>query len=209
MFRMTAGYEAGRLRVRRSHGCGGNPIFGVALLLSTLSLAGCSQPPDPRRTNFQVAKDNVTANYDPKTGRLRRIEVDQDRNGTYETVSIWDGNQLKVIEIDTNDDKLVDRWEHYENVPPVMTKIGTSSQRDASEDVWTYLAADGKSIKTVERDTNRDGRADKWEEFGPPLPPNGGPVLRRVGYDQAGTGKATLWLYYGPNGQFERTEAVR
>jgi hypothetical protein len=201
MFRVTAGSAAGRLHQSRS--------MLAVFFISVIVTSGCEQPTDPRKTNFKVAKDNVVAAYDPKSGQLRKIEVDQDRNGTFETVSTWDGNQLKLIAIDTNNDKLTDRWEHYEGVTAVMTKVGSSSLNDATEDVWTYLGPDGKSIKTIERDTNRDGRVDKWEEFNPPSTAGGSPVLRRVGYDHRGTGKATNWLYYGPTGQFERVEAIR
>lgn len=197
----TAGCEAGRSYVRRW------TLNGV--VVAAIFAAACEQQVDPRRTNFKIAKDNVAAAFDPASGRLRRIEVDQDRNGIFETVSTWDGNQLKLIEIDTDGDKVVDRWEHYEKIPPVMTKIGSSSRRDGIQDVWTYVSPDGKVITAVERDANRDGRVDKWEEFDPPLTPEGTPVLRRVGYDQTGAGKATRWLYYKPNGEFEKTEAVR
>lgn len=175
----------------------------ASLLLALIAFAACNTPPDPRRTNFRVERDNVAAQYDEKTGRLRRMDVDRDRNGTFETVSIWDGARLVRIEVDQDENGVVDRWEHYEGTPPVMTKIGSSTRNDGVEDMWVFVSPDGSYAARAEYDTTRDGRVDKWEEYDPPAAPGGAPVLRAVGSDPDGTGRPTRWVRYHPDGSVD------
>lgn len=49
--------------------------------------------------------------YDPSTGRLQRLRLDSDQNGTVDTVSYMDGTRLIRIEIDKDEDGRVERWE--------------------------------------------------------------------------------------------------
>jgi len=153
---------------------------------------------------LQLDKDNVAADYDPASGKLRRLDVDRDRNGTKETVSVWDGSRLLRIEIDTNEDGIVDRWEHYDGASTIA-RVGSSSLNDGVEDLWLFSSADGSFVSRIERDVNRDGAVDKWEEYNMPVLPGGPPVLVRVGMDPAGTGKATHWMVYRADGSLERT----
>lgn len=192
----TAGSSiAGSFSVRR---------WPVALLaVVTIVGVACAPYDDPRRTSFQVSKDNVTAKYDPRSGKLRRVELDRDKNGTFETVSVWDGVRLLQIEVDGNGDGIVDRWEHYDGQPPVMTHVGSSSRNDGVEDMWLFNASGGGYVARIERDGDRNGQVDKWEEYDAPATPNGAPVLRRVGMDPSGTGKPTHWLAYKPDGSVQ------
>ncbi|MGE3277291.1 MAG: hypothetical protein AB7O67_19425 [Vicinamibacterales bacterium] len=171
-------------------------------------LAACQGQPDPRQTGFQVDRDNVSAQYDPSSGRLRRLTVDRDRDGFVETVSIWDGSQLLRIEVDTDEDGIVDRWEHYDGTPPVMVSIGGSTRNDGVEDMWSYPSADGRYVARIETDTTRDARVDKWEEYDAPRAPEAPPVLRAVGLDPGGLGHPTRWVRYHPDGSFDRVETV-
>ena len=53
----------------------------VSLVINTavfalLLASGCSAPPDIRRTNFEIRGKEGVAKYDPKTGRLKKMDYD-------------------------------------------------------------------------------------------------------------------------------------
>ena len=96
--------------------------------LTTVLITGCSAPPDPKRTNDLVERPGLTAQYDPKTGRLSRLELDQNKNGRMETFSYWNGTSIERIEVDQDEDGRVDRWEHY-GAGNKLTKVGDIEQR--------------------------------------------------------------------------------
>jgi len=174
----------------------------VSLVCCAL-LAACESAPDPRLTNFKIDKGNVKAEYDDKSGHLKRLEVDTNKNGKIDTWTYMDGTRIDRIEIDKNEDGKIDRWEHY--VDGKLASVGTSTRGDGVEDEWAYQAPDG-SLQRVETDTDRDGKVDKWETFDPPAKPGGAAVLRMVGLDPDHTGHPTLKLYYRADGSFERSE---
>jgi hypothetical protein len=169
--------------------------------------AGCSEPPDPRLTNFKVEKNGVAAQWDEKSGRLKKIEMDQDKNGRMDTFSYWDASRLLRIEIDKDEDGKVERWEHYD-ADNKMVSVGTSSKDDGVEDTWAYVAKDGL-LDRIEYDTDRDGVVDKREVYGPKP---GDPLARVVAVvelDVDKTGRPERRLYYKPDGSFDRVEAAR
>lgn len=123
-------------------------------LIALIASAACTSP-DPRRTSFEVKRDNVYAKYDPKTGRLKTLDVDLDRNGRMDAFSRWDGARVYLIEVDLNEDGVIDRWEHYDESNK-RVKLGGSSQRDGIEDSWDYFDSADRHVKT-EIDEDRDG----------------------------------------------------
>jgi len=102
-------------------------------VLTAILIAGCGAPPDPQRTNDLVERPGLTAHYDQKTGRLSRLELDQNKNGRKDTFSFWNGTSIERIEVDQDEDGRVDRWEHY-GAGNKLTKVGTSSRDDVVED---------------------------------------------------------------------------
>jgi hypothetical protein len=176
------------------------------IFLGVLAGACNSSAPDPRLTNFKVDKGSVKAEYDDKSGRLKRLEVDTNKNGRIDSWTFMDGTRIDRIEIDKDENGTIDRWEHY--VGNTLAKVGTSTRGDGVEDEWAFQGAAGV-LERVETDTNRDGRVDKWETFDPPRAPGGPPVLRAVALDPDRTGQPTLRLFYRADGSFERTETVR
>jgi len=166
----------------------------------------CQEPPDPRRTNFKIDRPGVTAEYDNKSGRLKRMDADLDKDGRVETFSYWDGTTLQRIEIDRDGDGKIDRWEHY-GAGNAMVSVGTSSAGDGVEDTWSY--ADAGLLAKVESDTNRDGVVDKRETFGPGNASPSQRVLRTVELDIDNSGRPAVRLWYRPDGSFERSEKVR
>ena len=168
--------------------------------------AACTPPPDPRRTNFEIRGKEGVAKYDPKTGRLKRLDADTNKNGRMETFSYWDATRLFRIEIDQDEDDKIDRWEHYD-ANNKMVRVGSSSKDDQIEDTWTYPDAKG-FLARVETDTDRDGAIDKREIYVQSQSAADGRVLSAVeiGLNEAGKFRR---LHYRPDGSFDRVETVQ
>src|SRR5258708_10166863 len=88
----------------------------------------CNSTPDPRLTNFRVQRGNVTAQYDDKTGRLKRLELASKKNGKIDTWTYMDGTRIDRIEIDRDGDGNIDRWEYY--FDNQLSRVGRSTRRD-------------------------------------------------------------------------------
>ena len=167
---------------------------------------GCTPPADPRRTNFEIRASEGVAKYDPKSGKLQRIDIDRNKNGRIETFSYWDGARVHRIEIDQDEDGRIDRWEHY-SVQNKLERVGSSSRDDAVEDTWTYPDEKGL-LARVETDTNRDGAVDKREIFVARSDAPNGRVLSVVELELDRAGHPGRRLHYRPNGEFDRSEIV-
>lgn len=177
-------------------------VFAVGLAL----LAACTPPPDPRRTNFEIRGKEGVAKYDPKSGRLKTLDADINKNGRMEIFSFWDATRLIRIEIDRDEDGKIDRWEHYDEKNK-MTRVGSSSKDDEVEDTWTYPDASG-FLGRVETDSDRDGAIDKREIYAPRPGVPEGRVLSIVELDLDKAGRPGRRLYYRADGSFEKTEAL-
>lgn len=167
----------------------------------------CKEPPDPRRTNFEIRAKEGVAKYDPKSGKLQRIDIDQNKNGRIETFSYWDGARVQRIEIDKDEDGKIDRWEHYD-AQNKLERVGTSTKDDEVEDSWTYPDEKG-FLARVETDTDRDGVIDKRELFVPRPGTPDGRVLSIVELDIDKSGTPGRRLYYRADGSFEKSEVLR
>ena len=182
-----------------------------AVLASTapavaLAFLSCTQPPDPRRTNFEIRGKDGVAKYDPASGRLSRIDIDHNKDGRIETFSYWDAARILRIEIDSDGDGRIDRWEHYDAANH-LTHLGSSAHDDGIEDTWTYPNQHGQ-LARVELDIDRDGAIDQRRLF----EPGGGSaqsVLSSVELDIDRTGAAARRLHYAPDGTFQRAEVLR
>ena len=166
-------------------------------LLLLCALWACQSPPDPDQAKYAKAQ------YDPKSGRLKRLEVDTNKNGKIDTWSYMDAARIERIEIDRDEDGKIDRWEHY--TEGKLTSVGSSTRGDGVEDEWAYEAPAGY-LARIETDTDRDGKIDKWQVYDPPPAPGRPPVLRSVSLDPDHAGHPTLRLLYKPDGSFDRTE---
>ncbi len=177
----------------------------IALMALLTSVAACSAPPDPRRTNFRVERPGVTALYDDKTGRLKRVDADTDKDGKLDAFSYWDGAALERIEIDRDEDGTIDRWEHY-GPGTTLVRVGTSSLGDGVEDTWNYADAEGR-LGRIEYDTDRNGMVDKRDTYG--SGPANRPVLAVVDLELDASGRPARRLFYKPDGNLDRSEAGR
>ena len=165
----------------------------------------CSEPPDPRRTNFEITGKEGVAKYDPKTGRLSRIDIDQNKDGRIETFSYWDAARVLRIEIDSDRDGRIHRWEHYDE-HNILTRVGSSRNDDGIEDTWAYPDRKG-NLERVETDSDRDGVIDKRESFTAGAAASR--VLSMVELDLDRSGNPGRRLVYGPDGAFRRVEVLR
>jgi hypothetical protein len=179
-------------------------VLGICVL--TVASA-CTEQPDPRRTNFEIRGRDGLAKYDPKTGRLSRIDIDHNKDGRIETFSHWDGARVLRIEIDADRDGRIERWEHYgENNR--LSRVGSSTRDDGIEDTWTYPDGDGR-LARVDTDLNRDGVVDKRETFTAGAAAPERRVLSVVELDMGEDGRPTRRLHYAADGTFQRAEVLR
>lgn len=179
-------------------------VLGACVLTVT---SGCAERPDPRRTNFEIRGNEGVAKYDPKTGRLSRIDIDHNKDGRIETFSYWDGARVIRIEIDADSDGRIDRWEHYDDTN-TLERVGSSMRDDGIEDTWTYPDADGQ-LARVDTDANRDGVVDKRETFAAGSASSQRRVLSVVDLDMDVDGVPKRRLYYAADGTFQRAEVLR
>lgn len=194
----------------------------VSILILGAALNGCSRAADhnPPRTE-----------YDPATGRLRRLEYDSTGNGRHDAVSIMDGARLLRIELDLDENGKVDRWDFY-GPDRQLQMVGFSSGNDGIMDSKAFYAADGSLLRIElstrrdghfnrvefyasgvlvrsEEDTNFDGRPDKWETYRPNRNPSAGDppyTIESVAFDDTGRGTPQRRFFYGPRGDVIRVE---
>lgn len=183
-------------------------LLGAAGLALALASAVCSGP--------RTENKRISATYDSKTGRLTLLTYDSKGSGKPDTFSYMDGTRFVRIEIDTDGDGKIDRWEHYD-LAQKLEKVGFSRPNDGKEDAWAYSGPDG-SRSRIDVSTHRDGRADRKEFYehgllaraeedsdGDGLPDKwevyDGGRLVSVAFDLGHTGKPDRRLIYGSNGE--------
>jgi len=197
----------------------------VALGFTVLSvmLTACSAAPSSPR-------DTTVAQYDPESGRLKRIEFDTTHNGRNDAVGIMDGTHVERIEVDEDEDGIIDRWEFY-NADRRLERVGFSRQHNGVMDSIAFFAKDGameriemstrgdghfnrteyyqsESLARVEEDTNGDGRTDKWETYAVDAhaPAGQSPSIVMASFDDAFRGTPNRRFLYSPQGTVLRVE---
>lgn len=186
---------------------GTHRILIVLLAAVALTLAACKAPPDIRRTNFEIRGKEGVAKYDPKTGRLQKLDFDQNKNGRMDSFSFMDATRVIRIEMDQDEDGKIDRWEHYD-ANNKIERVGTSSRDDEVQDTFAYPDANG-FLARVEFDTDRDGNIDKREFY--VLKPGSDDlrVLQFVEHKFDKAGQPGIRLHYRTDGSFEKSEVLR
>lgn len=161
-----------------------------------------------------AARRRIEPTYDPATGQLQLLKYDSNDDREMDTWSYMAGTKVVRIEIDTDADGLVDRWEYY-NAGERIEKIGSSRGRDGSADSWVYYGDDGRIVRVelaaregaagrveyyengmvarADEDTTGDGQTDKWEVY-----ENG--RLASVEFDTSDSGVPDRRLVYGEDG---------
>jgi len=182
-------------------------IAGLGVLVGAL-LCGACQPHAESSKRIQPV-------YDPKTGKLQLLKYDANGNGTTDTWSYMDGAHVVRIEVDSDEDGKIDRWEYYGS-DEQLVKIGFSRLGDGKEDAWKFPSPggasdrigistrrDGKLTRTehykgdrlvsAEEDVDEDGKIDKWETYD-------GDHLASVAFDTLHRGTPDRRMVYGSNG---------
>ena len=177
------------------------------LAVAIVANAACNAPPDIRRTNFEIRGKEGVAKYDPKTGRLKKLDYDANKNGKIDSFSYWDATRCIRIEMDQDEDGKIDKWEYYDEKNKIE-KVGSSSRDDEVQDTFAYPDANG-FLARVETDSDRDGAIDKRELYVPRPGTASERVLATVEYEFDKTGAPGRRLYYRPDGSFEKSEVLR
>ena len=135
----------------------------LSVAFAVAAFNGCGDAPREQR---------VQAEYDKTTGKLSQLTVDVTKDGKPNITSYMDGSKFLRIEIDTNEDGKIDRWEYY-SADQKLERVGFSRANDGTADAWAFHRPDG-SIERVEVSTKRDGkpnrtsstRKGRWHEPG-------------------------------------------
>jgi hypothetical protein len=180
--------------------------FCCVLCACAVLLTGC---------RAQTGGKRIEPVYDPTTGKLQLLKYDSNGNGAIDTWSHMDGARAVRIDIDSDEDGKVDRWEYY-GASQQIEKVGFSRAKDGKEDAWSFPGAagsierveisakrDGKitrvehfqadRVVAAEEDSNDDGRMDKWETYE-------GDRLASVAFDTLHRGTADRRLVYSTDG---------
>jgi hypothetical protein len=167
------------------------------------------------RYEITETKKRITPEYNKTTGKLQLLNYDSNGNGKVDTFSYMDGARVLRIEIDTDEDGKIDRWEYY-GPDQKIEKVGFSRLRDGKEDAWSYTGPDGSVVRidvstkrdgkvtrtehydhekllAAEEDSDEDGRIDKWETYD-------GDRLASVAFDTLNRGMPDRRLVYAPDG---------
>jgi hypothetical protein len=146
--------------------------LGVALSLCSCRGCGARGGLPPARphavteadgvTRYRVDKGDVQAYYD-RWGRLERIETDSNGDGKRDRISHHAGKKNPgLVEIDTDFDNRVDRWEYYDDSGRLL-RIGVS-RGGGTPDMWQILDGQGRVLRR-EYDDDRDGKLDRVESL--------------------------------------------
>lgn len=114
--------------------------------------------------------------YYDEQGREWRRESDFDRDGRADEIALFENGALKLKLRETNFDKKIDTWDHYEGGR--LTKRERDSDGDGIVDQWwTFNNPQNPRCAVVASDCNADGKPDPdsvvdlcGESYGSPKP---------------------------------------
>jgi hypothetical protein len=178
----------------------------TGLIFVLVCASGCADPEKER------LRETTRPTYDKKTGRLKELTYDANKNGRIDTWTDMDGTRPILTRMDRNEDGRVDRWEYYDEKGQLQ-KVGFSRKDDGKADAWAFSGADGRvariemssvgdhtkidrweqydasGLVAAEEDQNADGKPDKWETYA-----NG--AVKSVAFDENGDGAPDRRLTY-------------
>lgn len=181
----------------------------IALLTAVTAVAtACGRTAPTSRSALEPV-------YDATTGELTLLRHDADHDGVVETQSHMRGTRIVRIDVDTDEDGRVDRWEHY-GADQRLEKVGFSRAGDGREDAWSFADASGAIIRIesaapgssrisrtehyehavlvrAEEDSDSDGHVDRWERY------DGGRLVS-LAFDADHGGQATTLITYQADG---------
>jgi hypothetical protein len=131
------------------------PLALVTVSCADPTLRQSSPPP-----YLLIAKGPYQSLYGPD-GKIERLVYDRNGDGTADAVILYgpDG-KVREAQIDTDLDKVIDRWEYFEG--GVLVRIGFTRFKQGVPDYWNVLATDGTVLRR-EYDDDGDGKVDRSE----------------------------------------------
>src|SRR5437660_9839079 len=112
----------------------------LAVVALLLAVAQCNSACESRQS--AEARRRIQPVYDRETGKLTLLKYDSKGDGKPDTFSYMDGTRVVRIEIDTDQDGKVDRWEYYSG-DQKLERVGSYRANDGNVDDWSYVNADG------------------------------------------------------------------
>lgn len=158
--------------------CPTGRAVGLPLLVAGVGVLACGSG---------GTQTHVEPVYDEATGRLELLKYDGDGDGRVDTWSYMDGPRVVRIEIDTDHNSVIDRWEYYAT-DGNLEKVGSSRAADGTPDSWGFYGVDG-ALARLELSRQRDGRIDRIEYYA-------GGALARAEEDTNGDGRIDKWEAY-------------
>ena len=141
-------------------------------------------------TNKVPSSEQITPEYDKKSGKLQLLKYDSNRNGKVDMWSYMDGSRVIRVEIDKDEDGRIDRWEYYD-ANQKIEKVGLSTRNDGKASRIERYQND--TLTAAEEDTDGDGAIDKWETYA-------GGRLAVVAFDTTHRGTPDRRLVYDASG---------
>ncbi|MGB2717296.1 MAG: hypothetical protein WBC51_24145 [Vicinamibacterales bacterium] len=169
---------------------GGNAMCTIAVALLV-----CSSCSDPERDRL---KATTQATYDERSGRLKELTYDANRNGRIDTWTEMDGSRPVRSRLDRNEDGRIDRWESYD-ASGRLVKVGFSRRDNGQPDAWAELGPEGRIGRVLVSSTGDEARIDRWETYDPAAPD----VLAAVEEDANHDGRPDKWETYAA-GQLQK-----
>jgi hypothetical protein len=177
-------------------------VFASGFSLAVGLLVSCSST---------EAAGQLEAKYDQTTGKLSELTMNTRTDGKPTVFSFMEGARFIRIEIDSDENGSIDRWEYY-GADQKLEKVGISRSNDGVVDAWLFEGPNGQPSKVeistkrdgrvdrtefytdgqlarVETDTDLDGHVDKWETYQ-------GASLAAVSFDLTRSGKPTVTIDY-------------
>jgi hypothetical protein len=141
---------------------------GVALF--AILLSGCQDPtlgkasPPP----YLLVEKGPYQSFYGADGKIERLAYDRNGDGTADTVVLYNPDgKPREAQIDTDLDKVIDRWEYFEGT--VLTRVGFTRHKPGGPDYWEVVEPDG-TISRREYDDDGDGKVDRSEPSPKPSP---------------------------------------
>lgn len=170
-------------RRRETHSIDGRRAAAVALAL--LACGACS---DPERERL---KATTKATYDERTGRLKELTSDANRNGRIDTWTEMDGTRAVRSRADRNEDGKMDRWEYYDEGGRLV-KVGFSRRDNGKPDAWAEPDAGGRISRVLVSSSGDEAKIDRWETYNPAAPD----TIEAAEQDTNGDGRPDKWEKY-------------
>lgn len=178
--------------------------------------------PDGRSYHL-LDKGQYKALYDT-LGQLAIVQYDSNKDERADYLAYYEGKQIRLIEVDEDQDGWIDRWEHYD-ANGVLERIGRWRTQKGKPDVWRFPGPNGIATRVesdddgdgrpdraeifrdgaltrIELDSDRDGRMDRWQTWQAGR-------LRSEELDTKGAGTPDRRLVYGGRGGIARIERLQ